>query len=272
MSTSFWRIVNEVMKESDILLEVLDGRLVEQTRNIEIEDKARKLGKPLIYVINKCDLVEKSEMEKLKRQLHPSVFVSATQRLGTTILIHEIVKQKNILESKGTGPQTNAQKKIERMKKGKVIIGVLGYPNTGKSSLINVLAGRARTKTSPISGYTKAKQMVKLQKGVYLMDTPGVLPYKESDDLKEIIIASKDQTKLSEPDLAVMELIRKFKGIIEAYYGVKENSDTEEVLKSIAIKYNRLKRGGEPDTDVIARKILQDWQRGKIGKKHINIS
>ena len=98
------------------------------------------------------------------------------------------------------------------------------------------------------------------------MDTPGVLPYRESDDLKEIIIASKDQTKLSEPDIAVMELIRKFKGLIEAYYGVKENSDTEEVLKSIAIKYNRVKRGGEPDTGVIARKILQDWQRGKIGK------
>ena len=250
MPSSFWRVVNEVMKESDILLEVLDSRLVEQTRNREIEDKARKIRKPLIYVINKCDLVEKGEMEKLKKQLTPSVFVSATQRLGTTILIHEIIKQTNLLTKK---PK-------------KVIIGVLGYPNTGKSSLINMLAGRARAKTSPISGYTKGKQMVKLQKGIYLMDTPGVLPYRESDSTKEIIIASKDQTKLSEPDLAVMELIRRFKGSIESYYGVKTNEDPEKVLESIAIKYNRVKKGGEPDIDVIARKILQDWQRGKISK------
>lgn len=250
MPASFWNVVNRVIRQADILLEVLDARMVEQTRNIEIEDKVKSFGKPLIYVINKCDLAEKKEMEKLKRELVPSVFISATKRLGSTLLLHEIIKQTKFL------PQKN-----------KILVGVLGYPNTGKSSVINVLAGRTRAKTSPISGFTKGKQLIKLKDGIYLMDTPGVLPYKESDETKQSLIASKDQTKLKEPDLSVMAIIRQFPGLIENHYGVKISKDPEKTLKEIAIKFNRLKKGGEPDIDVMARKVLQDWQAGRIGKK-----
>lgn len=250
MSSSFWNVVNKIIWQADIILEVLDGRMVEQTRNAEIEDKVKALGKPLIYVINKCDLVEKNEMEKIKRKLKPSVFVSATKRLGSTMLLNEIMKQKNMLQ----------------IKKEKVYVGVLGYPNTGKSSIINVLVGRSKAKTSPISGFTKGKQFVKLNTGVYLIDTPGVLPYKENTGVKNILISSKDQTKLSEPDIAVMELIRNLEGVIEDHYGIKRGKDPEKVLEAIAIKFNRVRKGGEPDTDVMARKILQDWQAGRIGK------
>ena len=263
MSGSFWNVVNEVIKKADILLEVLDGRMVEQTRNIEIEDKVRSSGKPLIYVINKCDLVKKEEMEAIKRKLRPSVFVSATQRLGSTMLLHEIIKQSNMVDV----TKRAKKRSYGAGEKQSVYVGVLGYPNTGKSSVINVLAGRSKAKTSPVSGFTKGKQFIKLKQGVYLIDTPGVLPYMETDESKKIMIASKDQTKLSEPDLAVLELIKKFEGSIEDYYGVAKDADVQKVLESIAIKFNRLKKGGEPDTDVMARKILQDWQGGKIGKK-----
>ncbi len=250
MPASFWNVVNRVIRQADILLEVLDARMVEQTRNVEIEDKVRGFGKPLIFVINKCDLADKKEMEKLKRELIPSVFVSATKRLGSTLLLHEIIKQTKFL------PQ-----------KGKILVGVLGYPNTGKSSVINVLAGRSRAKTSPISGFTKGKQLIKLTHGIYLIDTPGVMPYKEDDERKKAVIASKDQTKLKEPDLAVIAIIEEFPGMIEEHYGVLRNKNKQKVLESIAIKFNRLKKGGEPDIDVMARKILQDWQSGRIGKK-----
>ena len=263
MSSSFWNVVNEVIKKADILLEVLDGRMIEQTRNIEIEDKIKSSGKPLIYVINKCDLVEKEEMEKIKRKLRPSVFVSATQRLGSTMLLHEILKQSNMVDV----AKRSKKKTYGAGKKQSVYVGVLGYPNTGKSSVINVLAGRSKAKTSPISGFTKGKQFIKLKQGVYLIDTPGVLPYKESDETKQSIIAAKDQTKLKEPDLAVLQIIKSFPGVIESHYGVKTRKNPEKILESIAIKFNRLKRGGEPDIQVMARKILQDWQAGKIGKK-----
>lgn len=250
MSKSFWKIVNRVIEDSDILLEVLDSRMVEKTRNEEIEDKIKFSGKPIIYVINKCDLADKEEVEKYKRKMKPCVFISATKRLGTTILLQEIIKQSNLLR-----------------KEGRVVIGVLGYPNTGKSSVINILAGRHSVRTSPISGYTKRPQLVKMRNNLYLMDTPGVFAYKERDEKKHSIIAAKDESKIKDPDLTVMNLIREFPGVVENFYGVKENIDPEKTLTQISVKYNRLKKGGEPDIQVMARKILQDWQAGRIGKE-----
>ena len=55
-------------------------------------------------------------------------------------------------------------------------VGVLGYPNTGKSSIINALKGRASAPTSPVSGYTKGMQWIRASKRMYLLDPPGVFP------------------------------------------------------------------------------------------------
>ncbi len=244
---TYWDIVNDVIKETDIVLEILDGRLVDQTRNKEIEDKIKKLNKPLIYVINKCDLVDKEEAERQKKRLNPSVFVSATKKFGTTILLHEILRQ-----ARNVGARTD-----------RILVGVLGYPNTGKSSVINALAGRSSAKTSPLSGFTKSMQLIKLTKNIYLMDTPGVLPYGESDKLKHILISATDQTKVKDPETAAIKLIKLEKRKIANHYGVEEGSP-ESMLKKIAIKYKRLKKGGLPDTEVIARKIIQEWQKGRI--------
>ena len=61
---SFWKTVNQLIREADIILEILDSRFVDETRNIEIEDKIKRAGKQLIFVINKCDLVSKDYMDK----------------------------------------------------------------------------------------------------------------------------------------------------------------------------------------------------------------
>ena len=74
---SFWGLVNRVIREADVLLLLLDARLVNETRNLEIESKVRQKGKPLIYVVTKCDLVGKAHAEKWKSILNPCVFISA---------------------------------------------------------------------------------------------------------------------------------------------------------------------------------------------------
>ena len=86
----FWKHVNDVIEESGILIEVLDARQVQQSRNIEIEHKVLNSKKILLYVINKIDLAKKEDIEKYKRILRPSVFISSTQKLGTTILKKKI--------------------------------------------------------------------------------------------------------------------------------------------------------------------------------------
>ncbi|HII72707.1 TPA: GTPase RsgA [Candidatus Woesearchaeota archaeon] len=243
MSKNFWKVVNDVIRESDIVLEVLDARFIEHTRNKEIEDKMKRAGKVLIYVINKCDLVQKSQMDKAKRTLKPAVFISAKEHLGTSYLREAIMR--------------NAPK--DRFK-----VGVLGYPNTGKSSVINALKGKTAAKTSPISGYTKGLQLIKISTRMYLLDSPGVFPYREKDESKHAIIAAKTFQDVKNPEEAALRLLEEKADVVAKYYKMRVSDDPEELLERLAKKLNRLKKGGEPDTYTAARVLLQDWQRGKI--------
>ena len=137
---NFWRLVNKVIKDSDILLLVLDARMPELTRNREIESKIKENKKKIIYVLNKADLIEKSHAEKIKKTLNPCVFVSSKEKLGGTMLFKKIFEL-----SHGEGCS----------------VGVLGYPNVGKSSVINLIKGRKSASTSSYSGHTKGIQFVK---------------------------------------------------------------------------------------------------------------
>jgi len=240
----FWKIVNEVIKESDIVLEILDSRFIEQTRNKEIEDKVRFENKQLIYVINKSDLVDKEILDKKKKILKPAVFVSAMKHQGTSILLKTILQ-------------------FVDKKKERVIVGVVGYPNTGKSSVINALKGRSSASVSSIGGHTKSRQLIKITKQVYLMDTPGVYPYMEKDQTKHALISSIDFNKVKDPEDIIHKLYEAFKEIIEDHYKIK-TKDSDDFLEKVAKKLNLLKKGNEPDTNRAARAVLKEWQQGKL--------
>ncbi len=240
---NFWKIVNDVIERSDVILEVLDARFVDETRNAEIEGKVSAKGKRLIFVINKCDLVPKIYLDRKKRELRGSVFISAKEHLGTTMLREKI---------------------LEVARKDKVLVGVVGYPNTGKSSVINALAGRSKAKTSSVSGYTKAIQAVNADRKIQLLDTPGVIPFREEDEFLHIVIGARDVTKIEDPDYFAMKLIEHARGAIERHYNVPAASDPEEALEQIAKNGSMLKKGGMPDIEKASRKVLSDWQKGDI--------
>ncbi|MBN2457885.1 50S ribosome-binding GTPase [Candidatus Woesearchaeota archaeon] len=240
---NFWKIVNEVIKEADVVLEVVDARLPLESRNPEIEDKIIKSEKKLVVVLNKCDLVDKRQMDRIKREIKNSVFVSATKMLGTTIL------KKRIIEL-GRGES--------------ITVGVVGYPNTGKSSVINALAGRSKASTSSQSGHTRGRQLIRAGGKIVLIDTPGVIPFKEKDEFKHALIATTDFSKVSDPEDIAVRLIAAMEGVIERHYNVKEHKDPEEALEDIAKKKNMLKKGCVPDTLAAAREIIKDWQNGRI--------
>ena len=248
MPSSFWEIVNKVLGKSDIILEVLDARVPDQTRNKEIEDKAKRLGKTVIYVINKSDLIPKKTAESIKSKLKPAVFISSLKHHGTTILLHEIIKIAN----------------QKYPKKERITVGVLGYPNVGKSSVINALKGRSSAPSSSNSGYTKHEQLIKVTNKIYLIDTPGVFPFMEKDELKHVLTSSINPAKLKDPETAALMLIQKLSGKIEKFYGVEPCEDADETLEKIAISRKKLKKGNQPDTAAMAKIIVEDWQKGKI--------
>ena len=234
MSKSFWEAVNQVIKEADVIIEVLDARFPEDTRNQELEDKTLSSGKKLIIILNKADLT--------KNRNYNGIYVSSTRETGMGELRRAL---KSVLPEK--------EKKI---------IGVVGYPNVGKSSVLNALTGKESARTSPESGFTKGMQLIKLQKGVYFLDTPGVIPYMEKDKSKHTLTATIDFSKVKDVENVVMDLIEKFPAIKRHYRAEGENS--EDILDAIAKKLNKLKKGGKPDTINTAKTILMDWQRGKI--------
>ncbi len=239
----FWSIVERVIGESDVVLEVLDARLIDETRNKEIEKIIEERHKKLIHVVNKIDLVDINSIKDKLKELTNPVFVSSKKRLGTSILKRKI---------------------LEVGRKETVLVGVVGYPNTGKSSVINGIAGSKKARTSPTSGFTKGVQKVKVSDRIMLLDTPGVIPIEDNDVIRHTLIGSKNPQAIKEPDLIAVHLIKLLHGRVEKHYGVEVNDDPEVTLDNIARKMNRFRKGGVPDVDSASRTILMDWQRGKI--------
>ena len=141
MKKGFFDRVYWIIENSDLLIEVVDSRFPEKTRNRKIEGFVKRKGKELIIVLNKSDLVSKNNADKTKKEIQkefPCVFISSTERQGTRRL-RELI----LIKTKNKGN----------------IVGVIGYPNTGKSSIINVLSGK-KVKTSVTSGFTRGQQII----------------------------------------------------------------------------------------------------------------
>ena len=240
---NFWKVVNEVIRRSDIVLEVLDARFPDESRNKEVEEKVKREGKQLIFVINKCDLVSKYDVERWKRRLKPSVFVSSKKMYGTTLLRQKILRF--------------AEKDI-------VFVGVVGYPNTGKSSIINALKGRKSAQTSSVSGHTKGMQKIRVDNRIRVIDSPGVIPFRETDELKHALLGSKSIQQIKDPESVALKIIEMHPDIIAKQYALKREDDPEEFLEAFAELFGMLKKGGVHDTSRAARKIIDDWQNGRI--------
>jgi len=249
-------ITKKIIQESDIILEVLDSRFIYETRNFEIEEIIKKQNKRIIYVLNKSDLIN-IKIENIKN-LKPSIVISCKLRKGTRLLRNKIKE---------------ISKKI---KKEKITVGVIGYPNTGKSSLINLLIGKSSAAISSQAGFTKSIQKLKLNREIVLIDTPGVIPKKDYSTVKGKLMAKsariggKSYSQIKDPELAVSEIIKLNRNILENFYGIDSEGNSEILIEKLGKIKNFLKKGNIVDEKRTACLILKDWQEGKIHLKKDN--
>lgn len=238
---TYKNMVDEVIDKADIILMLLDARKIKESIHPELEERIREKKKKFLYVINKCDLISKEEQNKIK--FRSSIQISAKEHWSTLRLL----------------------RKIKELAGGKkVTVGVVGYPNTGKSSLINALKGRKSAPVSQESGYTKGLMKVKITENVLLIDTPGVFSEKKDFIPDYILIGAKNPEKIKNPEEAAVDLIVGLDGLVEKFYGVRISKDPYQTLEKIALKGNYLKKGGLLDTTRASKEIIRKWQRGEI--------
>ncbi|MFA5953194.1 MAG: GTPase [Candidatus Pacearchaeota archaeon] len=244
----------KIIESSDIILEILDARFPEETRNLEIEEEIKKRKKILVYVLNKSDLVINKKTYGYKN-LTPKILVSCKDRKGIKNL-RDLIKK--------------LSKKIPLEENKKVFVGVIGYPNTGKSSLLNILIGKSSAGVGSEAGFTKGIQKIKLTENIVLIDSPGVIPkekysQEQKDKISEQTIAGgRSYTQVKDPELVVQSIMEKYPEILEKYYKINANGNSEYLIEKLGKSRGFLKKGGFVDEDKTARLILKDWQKGNI--------
>ncbi len=252
----FPKLARDVIRISDVILEVIDARFIEKTRNITFEDEIKAQGKVLVYVFNKADLVDINELKKNVelQELRPYVFFSCKSVIGRKRL-RDLIK----IESKR---KSNNYKTAH--------VGIIGYPNVGKSSLINLLAGRKSAGTSAQAGFTRGIQKIRFARNILILDSPGVIKEgedsttKSSDLKKHAEIGVRTYDKVKNPDFVLSELMKAHPLLFEAYYGIDAKGDVEVLLDVLGRKKGFMLRGNNADLDKTARYVLKAWQNGEI--------
>eukprot|EP01041_Mallomonas_annulata_P000334 gene333-601_t len=254
-SKRIWGELYKVLDSSDVVLEIVDARNVPGTRCAHIERHIKKNAshKQLVIIINKCDLVPSWVTRK---------WVKILSKEHPTLAFHA-----SITNSFGKGALINLLRQFSKLHadKRQISVGVVGYPNTGKSSVINTLMATKCCKTAPIPGETKIWQYIALMKRIFLIDCPGVV-YDVGDDETETVLKGVVRAeRLQTPTDFIEPIMNRVKAqYLENRYGVSGWTDPVHFMTLIANKTGKLLKGGEPDLMHVAVKVINDWQRGKL--------
>lgn len=144
---------------------------------------------------------------------------------------------------------------------------MVGYPNTGKSSIINTLRKKKVCNVAPIAGETKVWQYITLMKRIYMIDCPGIVPPNQNDTDEDLLLRGSVRVENVEYPAQYIEAVLKRvqPKHLQRTYEIKDyNDDPVMFLEQLCRKSGRLLKGGEADIDGAAKMVLNDWIRGKI--------
>lgn len=266
-------LIQENLKMVDAVVEVIDARIPISSRNPIIDELVS--SKPRITALNKSDLADEKANREWKKVLESAVTMNCMSGSGTK----ELYKVLESMDAKRTG---NAAIKPYR-------IMIVGVPNVGKSSLINRMTGRKSTKTGDKPGVTKGKQWLKLENGMQLLDTPGILWPKFEDPKVGLNLAFCGSIKdeiLDVPTLG-MELIgvlsKRYPELLinrykldslyeegdespETGYPMEEHDLALANMHKMALQRGCILPGKRIDYERIGKIVLDEFRAAKIGR------
>ncbi len=261
------RLLRECLPQVDAVVEVLDARVPESSRNPELSELTK--GKPRIVLLNKCDVADAAATDRWLSFFRKNGFAALAVdcRSGKGLkrfvpLLHEVLHER-------------IEKNNERGMAGKPLrCMVVGIPNTGKSSFINKMAGRVRAEVADRAGVTRQNRWFAIGDGVELLDTPGVLWPKFDDPRvgdKLAFIGSVKDTVVDVQTLSIrlLEIMQtEYPDRLRERYKISgfEGAQPWEILEMIGKKRGMLLRGGEIDYERAAAMLLDEYRGGKLGR------
>ncbi len=259
------------LKNIDAVICVLDARAPYSCINPELEKICS--GKNIIYAINKIDLAD-STITKLWEQYF--------KEKGKTVL--RIDATKNSCKSAVINAINIATKsKQEKMKSRgflmKIRVAIVGVPNTGKSTLLNTLAGGYLSKTGNIAGVTRSSSWIKLDKWLELMDNAGTLVPKFSDTFVAenlAILGSIGERATDYESLAIivaerLKVIAKDKLSSRYEIEICDKDSGEDIVQKIAKARGFILKGGEIDKQRASTALVDDFRKTRIGKISLEV-
>lgn len=261
------RMMQEDIKLIDLIIELVDARIPQSSRNPDIDELGK--NKARIILLNKSDLADSQKNKQWmtyfnNKGLH---VVEVNSKSGAGLKSIQGVVQEACKE------------KIERDRKRGILnrpvrAMVVGIPNVGKSTFINSFAGRACTKTGNKPGVTKGKQWIRLNKSLELLDTPGILWPKFEDQqvgLRLAMIGSINDEIIHLDELAydlIHFLTKEYTGLLKNRYQISsvEGKDDYEILKEICFSRKCFLKGEEPDIMKAASIVVEDFRNGRLGR------
>jgi len=277
---AYYKEFKKVVQAADVVLEILDARDPLGSRCPQVEEAvlAARPMKRLVLVLNKIDLIPKENAEawlKYLRNEFPTVIFKASTQSQTDNLSQVALKGKAapsadmLKSSKCLGADMlmtllASYGQNQSVRKA-IAVGVVGFPNTGKSSIINSLKRSKVCNVGSTPGVTKEMQEIKIDKNVKLLDSPGIVMASGQTDAQLILRNCMRVESIEDPTAPVSSILSRCpKESMMLHYNITEYADVTEFLALIARRYGQLRKGGVPDTVRAARTVLHDWNNGRI--------